>query len=394
MKLKLLGVLLLMVLFASGTVLGSSLTLERVEGLYEAGKLPIDETIVFYIRMTNTEGVEMRGIINGFRLHSEDGAEWTSTVGDTLATLDWATIFPIAHIIENSVFSVTGSGADTIGFNFAGMGGGLPADFDDTAYTLTIGPIAAAHHGKTICLDSSFYPPSGLWKWAAGGGDNYFPDWDGPHCYTVYDPAAKPSFVADPVEVVWDLDQIQPANVDVVITDSDASGISFTLAKSQDWLVIDPDVGTTPQTITCSLVVDILVTGQMYYDTIWVTSDDAGNSPFAVPCSVYVIASDVELYGGENRPTSFTLSQNYPNPFNPRTQIRFDLPVRTHVSLTVFNVLGQQVNALVDEVLPRGQYVVDWDGADQSGSAVSSGIYFYRIEAETFTETRKMVLLK
>jgi len=107
-----------------------------------------------------------------------------------------------------------------------------------------------------------------------------------------------------------------------------------------------------------------------------------------------VTASGVELYGGDSRPTSFTLSQNYPNPFNPRTQIRFDLPVRTHVNLVVYNVLGQRVNTLVDEVLSRGQYVVDWDGADQGGSAVSSGIYFYRIEAETFTETRKMVLLK
>ncbi|GEM_PF-870595 len=190
MKLKLFVTLLLIVPFASGVAQQSSLTLERVGGLYEAGELPIDQMVTFYIRITNAEGLAVKGITNGFRIYSEDGVEWDTTTGDTLGTLDWAATFPIAHYIDDYFYSVTGSGADTIGFSFVSIFSGLPVDFDDTAYTITIGPIAAAHHGKTICLDSSFYPPSGVWKWAVSGTYQPIPDWDGPHCYTVVDPAS------------------------------------------------------------------------------------------------------------------------------------------------------------------------------------------------------------
>ncbi len=185
MREMLLVTLLFMVPLASGMAQQSSLTLERVEGLYEAGELPINETVTFYIRMTNAEGLDVQGITNGFRVHSPDGAEWTTTRGDTLGTLAWETSFPIAHFI--TYFGATGSGADTIGFSFVGIFSGLPADFDDTAYTITIGPIAEVYHGKTICLDSSFYPPSGVWKWQIPRVDPVFPTWDGPHCYMVVD---------------------------------------------------------------------------------------------------------------------------------------------------------------------------------------------------------------
>ncbi len=395
MKVKLIIAALSLMAFLAGSAFTQHgvVSVEEVTGLWNTDSVKTNEEIRFLLRVTNNTGEIITGVANGFRVYSPDGAEWATTIDDTTGTIGKAQFDGFFIVDAHSV--PTGSGADTCGFGGIAFSAGLPVNFDDTAYTITIGPIESNYHTKTICLDSSLYLPSGVWKWAALGSVDYFPDWDGPHCYTVHDPDAKPSFVADPTEVSWDLDQVQPANVEIEITDTDGGGISFTLAKSQDWLVIDPELeGTTPQTIICSLVVDNLETGETYFDTIWVTSDDAYNSPFAVPCSVHVTASGVELYGGDSRPTSFTLSQNYPNPFNPRTQIRFDLPVRTHVNLVVYNVLGQRVNTLVDEVLSRGQYVVDWDGADQGGSAVSSGIYFYRIEAETFTETRKMVLLK
>ena len=104
--------------------------------------------------------------------------------------------------------------------------------------------------------------------------------------------------------------------------------------------------------------------------------------------------SDVKNIPGDGRPTSFALSQNYPNPFNPRTEIRFDLPKRSHVSLSIYNVLGQEVTTLIDEMLPCDHYVVDWDGTGSNGAPVASGVYFYRIEADNFIETKKMVLLK
>jgi hypothetical protein len=88
------------------------------------------------------------------------------------------------------------------------------------------------------------------------------------------------------------------------------------------------------------------------------------------------------------------LGQNYPNPFNPQTQIEFNLVQASKVKLTVYNLLGQKVVTLVDEVLPAGKHVVGWNGEDQSGLALSSGPYFYRLEYGEFSQVGKMTLLK
>jgi hypothetical protein len=93
-------------------------------------------------------------------------------------------------------------------------------------------------------------------------------------------------------------------------------------------------------------------------------------------------------------PKSFELFQNYPNPFNPQTQIRYDLPVSGNVRLTIYNVLGQKVKVLVDEIQDAGYKSVIWDGKDIDGRDVASGIYFYKIEAQSFEKTKKMILLK
>ena len=105
--------------------------------------------------------------------------------------------------------------------------------------------------------------------------------------------------------------------------------------------------------------------------------------------------SDVRDVSGEGqRPSEFSLSQNYPNPFNPATSIKFVLSKSGEVKIEVFNILGQRVRTLVDQHLKPGHMVVDWDGKDDGGEEVSSGIYFYRLKAGDFTQTRKMVLLK
>ncbi|MCK4462045.1 MAG: T9SS type A sorting domain-containing protein, partial [candidate division Zixibacteria bacterium] len=86
--------------------------------------------------------------------------------------------------------------------------------------------------------------------------------------------------------------------------------------------------------------------------------------------------------------------QNYPNPFNPSTTIRFAVPVQTHVELSIYNILGRHVATLVNTVLSAAEYEVEWSGVDEHGGPVASGVYFYRIAGDTFSETKKMVLLK
>ncbi len=102
----------------------------------------------------------------------------------------------------------------------------------------------------------------------------------------------------------------------------------------------------------------------------------------------------VSINGLGSLPTTFDLDQNYPNPFNPTTIIAFDIPERTHASLTVFNVLGQRVATLVDEELSPNRYQVVWDGTADGGHRVASGIYFYRLTAQNTVMTKKMMLLK
>lgn len=102
-----------------------------------------------------------------------------------------------------------------------------------------------------------------------------------------------------------------------------------------------------------------------------------------------------EIPGSEdNRPSEVSLSQNYPNPFNPETYIEFDLSKATHVKIDVFNIVGQRVRTLVDEDMEPGKYVADWDSKDEQGNSVSSGIYFYRMQAADFSDMKKMLLVK
>jgi len=93
-------------------------------------------------------------------------------------------------------------------------------------------------------------------------------------------------------------------------------------------------------------------------------------------------------------PDQFDLSQNYPNPFNPETKIQFQLPKRNHVKLVVYNMMGQQVSMLVDEVKEPGYYTIEWNGKDESGRDVSTGIYIYRLISGEKVLTRRMVKMK
>jgi hypothetical protein len=105
-----------------------------------------------------------------------------------------------------------------------------------------------------------------------------------------------------------------------------------------------------------------------------------------------VVSADDEA--GEVLPSQYSLEQNYPNPFNPTTTINYSVPEQADVEITVYNLIGQRVNTLVDEEKAAGNYSATWDGKDDNGKPVSSGVYFYRLKAGNVSETRKMMLLK
>jgi hypothetical protein len=99
--------------------------------------------------------------------------------------------------------------------------------------------------------------------------------------------------------------------------------------------------------------------------------------------------ADIRLPG-----VKISLAQNVPNPFNPETTIRFSLPSSARVTLSIYSASGALVRTLVDGVQPSGNHDFTWNGTDARGNAVSSGVYFYRLNAGKFNETKKMVLLK
>jgi hypothetical protein len=93
-------------------------------------------------------------------------------------------------------------------------------------------------------------------------------------------------------------------------------------------------------------------------------------------------------------PSKFELYQNYPNPFNPSTSIKFDLPEESFVTLKIYDILGREVKTLVNEYRPAGSYTITWNGIDESGRKVGSGVYLYRMIAGNFRKTLKMILAK
>jgi hypothetical protein len=118
----------------------------------------------------------------------------------------------------------------------------------------------------------------------------------------------------------------------------------------------------------------------------------------------YYQLEDIDVNGKRTRhepisltiavPLQFELAQNYPNPFNPETQIRYQLPVAVTVELNIFNLLGQVIKTLVLEKQAPGFYTIRWDGTNQAGQPVASGIYLYRLKAEQFHQIRRMVLIR
>jgi len=93
-------------------------------------------------------------------------------------------------------------------------------------------------------------------------------------------------------------------------------------------------------------------------------------------------------------PITYVLHQNYPNPFNPITTLSYDLPEDALVNITIYDMMGRQINTLVSSQQTAGYRSVQWNGTNNIGQPVSAGLYLYTIQAGEFVQTKKMVILK
>ena len=105
-------------------------------------------------------------------------------------------------------------------------------------------------------------------------------------------------------------------------------------------------------------------------------------------------SSNIHIENEGQHPTAFALLQNYPNPFNPTTTLRYDIPENSHVTITIYDMLGRQVKTLINQTQDAGFISVIWDATNDYGKPVSAGVYLYQIQAGEFVQTKKMVLLK
>lgn len=118
--------------------------------------------------------------------------------------------------------------------------------------------------------------------------------------------------------------------------------------------------------------------------------DDGGDGTWCFPVKV------PDAVSGENPnvPAVYSLGQNYPNPFNPATVINYSMERKGKIDISIFNVLGQHVKTLVNGEVEAGTHQAIWDGTDQNGATVASGVYFYKMITDKFVDTRKMALMR
>lgn len=163
------------------------------------------------------------------------------------------------------------------------------------------------------------------------------------------------------------------------------------------WLSLSSDGGnlTTGESDTVTVTFDSngLEAGQVFSGVIMIISNDPNAALVTIP--VMLMTDPIGGIGGTPSPADkFYLAQNYPNPFNPSTTIHYNLPKSANVSLKIFNALGQEVKTLVQENQAAGEQSIAWDGKNNSGNPVSSGVYLYVLKSGSEVLSRKMLLLK
>lgn len=173
-------------------------------------------------------------------------------------------------------------------------------------------------------------------------------------------------------------------------TDANGDPLTYTLTISNGGVAIfsEANIADTIYNYTGS---DLLPDNSYDWD---VTVSDGVFSTNSTGAFVFHTPILTGVNGNPSIPQAYALRQNYPNPFNPTTRIDYDLKANSQVKLQVFNLLGEEVRTLINQQQAAGNHTAQWDGRDNAGRSLASGIYLYRLEAGEFVATKKLILLK
>ena len=169
------------------------------------------------------------------------------------------------------------------------------------------------------------------------------------------------------------------------------------LISRRSWVSVNPVGGTIAPGGSAALDLKFKTTSfplGEFWASLEIRSNDPDEELIGIPIHMVVDSIYTTISTADLLPNSYRLEQNYPNPFNPTTTIRYQIPQSEPVKLDIYNVRGQLVRALIRQQQNAGYHVVKWDGRNDQGNLVSSGLYFYKIQAGSFSQTRRMMLLK
>lgn len=265
-----------------------------------------------------------------------------------------------------------------------------------TYYVKVVGYNGAYSATDDYVLTASFPVSSG------GGGGSEEPQWytqsvshDTPHNYPNNYNDYHDYYKAGAQKVALHFSQFETeSNYDFVyIRDNAGTEIAkYHGSKEAFWAIVDGEY------IKSQLVSDYSVTkygyhidGVAYYGT---ADNTIGVSSYQLVDGEILAAANDPVDNDNKLPKAFALNQNSPNPFNPETSIKIAVPKFEKVSLRVFNVNGQLVKTLINDKMEPGYYNIVWNGTNDNNDPVSSGVYYYKLKSDSFSETKKMMLMK
>jgi hypothetical protein len=271
--------------------------------------------------------------------------------------------------------------------------GGLLYEFDRNGTVIQSFPNPVSSYGAAWDM----YTDGGPWLWLNAGvatGDTHHMDQVNPVTgqLTGVSIVGITGMIAGGLDMTSEM-SLYPGLAVMVAIGQSTSLTVWELAEFVPWLFLNPTSGV----ISPGDNTDISV--KVYGDTV--NADTAyvvmsTNAP-TTPVVNVEVSRDVTVVGLEDIlgiPKTYAVSQNYPNPFNPNTTIRYQLPMHSQVKLSVYNVLGQRVRTLLDNQVEAGYHVVEWDGMNDAGNQIASGVYIYRFEAGDYRRTLKMIMMK